>query len=73
MFRWSPRAHATPHPRRRHDPRFQPPDPVDELDDGFTMFIGPDQTGNLLEVGVVDSNDGPIVVHAMAARAKYLR
>ena len=47
--------------------------PVDELDDGFTMFIGPDQAGNLLEVGVVDSDDGPIVVHAMAARTKYLR
>jgi len=46
---------------------------VDDLDDGFTMFIGPDQAGNLLEVGVVNSDDGPIVLHAMAARAKYLR
>jgi hypothetical protein len=52
---------------------FNHPILVDELDDGFTMFIGPDQAGNLLEVGVVDSDDGPIVVHAMAARAKYLR
>ena len=33
---------------------------VDDLDDGFTMFIGPDQAGNLLEVGVVNSDDGPI-------------
>ena len=52
---------------------FNHPILVDELDDGFTMFIGPDQAGNLLEVGVVDSDDGPIVVHAMAARTKYLR
>ena len=52
---------------------FNHPILVDDLDDGFTMFIGPDQAGNLLEVGAVDSGDGPIVVHAMAARAKYLR
>ena len=52
---------------------FNHPIQVDDLDDGFTMFIGPDHAGNLLEVGVVDSDDGPIVVHAMAARAKYLR
>jgi len=52
---------------------FNDPILVDDLDDGFTMFIGPDQAGNLLEVGVVNSDDGPIVLHAMAARAKYLR
>lgn len=52
---------------------FNHPILVDDLDDGFTMFIGPGQAGNLLEVGVVDSGDGPIIVHAMAARAKYLR
>jgi hypothetical protein len=46
---------------------------VENLDESFTMFIGPDQAGNLLEVGVIDSPDGPIIVHAMAARPKYLR
>ena len=46
---------------------------VEDLDDGFTMFIGPNQAGNLLEVGVVDSGEGPIIVHAMTARTKYLR
>ena len=46
---------------------------VDDLDDGFVMFVGADTAGNLLEVGVIDSADGPIIVHAMPARSKYLR
>jgi hypothetical protein len=37
------------------------------------MFIRPDQVGALLEVEVVESSDGPVVVHAMKARPKYLR
>ncbi len=37
------------------------------------MFIGPDHGGNLYEIGVVSSFDGPVVVHAMPARAQYLR
>ena len=46
---------------------------VDELDDGFTMFVGADTATNLLEIGVVDTSAGPIVIHAMPARPKYLR
>jgi len=46
---------------------------VDDLDEGFVMFVGADTTGNLLEIGVIDSSDGPIIIHAMAARPKYLR
>ncbi len=46
---------------------------VEELDDGFTMFVGADPAANLLEIGVVDTSDGPIIVHAMSARPKYLR
>ena len=46
---------------------------VDDLDDGFVMFVGADTNGNLLEIGVIDSTDGPIIIHAMAARPKYLR
>lgn len=37
------------------------------------MFIGADSSGNLLEIGVVESIDCPIVIHAMPARPKYLR
>ncbi len=46
---------------------------VEDLDEGFVMFVGADVAGNLLEIGVVDSADGPIIVHAMTARPKYLR
>jgi hypothetical protein len=39
---------------------------------GFTMLIGPDQAGNLLEVGVVEDDEIECVIHAMPARSKYL-
>lgn len=44
-----------------------------EQDDaGLTMLIGGDPAGNLIEVGVVDSDFGPVIVHAMPARRRYL-
>jgi hypothetical protein len=46
---------------------------VDDLEEGLTMFVGADKAGNLLEVGVIDSSDGPIIIYAMPARPKYLR
>jgi hypothetical protein len=44
---------------------------VEDLDEGMTMVIGPDHAGNLYEIGVVGSDEGPVVVHAMRARPKY--
>ena len=38
---------------------------AEDLDDGFTMFIGPARDATVLEVGVVDGEDGPVIVHAM--------
>jgi hypothetical protein len=40
-----------------------------QLDEGFTMRVGPARDGNLLEIGVlgIDSDD-PVVVHAMPCR-----
>lgn len=52
---------------------FNNPVLVEDLDEGMTMFIGPDDAGNLYEIGVVGTDEGPIVVHAMKARRKYLR
>jgi hypothetical protein len=44
------------------------------MDDGFTMFTGLDRAGNPLEVGVVEAEDGTVVIiHAMPARPKFLR
>ena len=44
-----------------------------DLDDGFTMLIGAGVSGALFEVGVVESDQAPVIVHAMPARAKFLR
>ena len=46
---------------------------VDDYDDGFVMFVGADTSSNLLEIGVIESVDGPIIIHAMTARPKYLK
>lgn len=54
--------HAYTHPVR-----------VFELDEGFTMLIGPSQSAALLEVGVVEGDTADVVVHAMPARPKFLR
>lgn len=37
------------------------------------LLIGPDRSGNLLELIVLDRPQGPAVMHAMALRAKYRR
>ena len=54
--------HAYDHPIR-----------VFDLDDGFTLIIGPAQDATLLEIGVVDGDLAPVIVHAMHARDKFLR
>ena len=54
--------HAHRHPLRTFD-----------LDDGLVMVIGPDRSGRLLEVGVAMAEDLTFLVHAMPARAKFLR
>lgn len=54
--------HALHHPIR-----------VFDVDDDLTLFVGADIAGKLLEVGVADSDEGPIIVHAMKARPQYLR
>jgi hypothetical protein len=38
----------------------------------FTMFVGPDQAANLLEIGVVEDEEVEYVIHAMRARPQYL-
>jgi hypothetical protein len=43
------------------------------VDEGLTLYIGPDRAGNLLEIGVVEWYDEIAIVHAMSARPKFLR
>ena len=44
-----------------------------DVGDGMTMVIGPDRSGGLIEVGVVERHGDLYVVHAMSARPKFLR
>jgi len=46
---------------------------VFEFDDGFVMLIGANAAGVLHEIGIVEATTGPVVVHAMGAREKFLR
>jgi hypothetical protein len=36
------------------------------------MLVGPDQSANLLEIGVVEADEIEYVIHAMRARPQYL-
>ena len=48
--------------------------PIAVYDDDVTVFVGGDRAGNLLELGIIESEEGqPVIVHAMFARDKYLR
>ena len=40
---------------------------------GFAMVRGPDQSAQLLEIGVLADEDNDYVIHAMPARPKYLK
>ena len=53
--------HAYRHPTR-----------VLELDD-LVMLIGPSRTGQLLEIGVSRADGIDFIIHAMPARAKFIR
>jgi hypothetical protein len=46
---------------------------VFDVDEGLIMLVGPDRTGNPLEIGVVNREFAPAIVHAMPARPKFLR
>lgn len=54
--------HAYDHPIR-----------YEEFDDGFVMIIGPTRSAQIVEVGFIDTDHGPVILHAMTARRKYLR
>lgn len=42
----------------------------DPADDDVTLFLGGDRNGALVEVGVLDTDDGPVIIHAMRGRLK---
>ena len=40
---------------------------------GFAMMLGPDQSAQLLEIGVLADEDNDCVIHATPARPKYFK
>lgn len=54
------------HALRHHWRAFETDDPE------VLMVIGPSMTGRPLEVGIVLHGDGATIIHAMAARPKFL-
>ena len=45
-----------------------------ETDDpAVLVFVGPSRSGEPLEVGVVDDDNGLAIIHAMPARQKFLK
>lgn len=50
---------------------FNHPVRYEDLDDGFVMIIGATRSAQLVEIGFIDTDDGPVIVHAMTARRKY--
>lgn len=45
---------------------------VHAMEDDLQMWIGPAQTAQILEIGIVEGDEGPVIVHAMNAREKFL-
>jgi hypothetical protein len=45
-----------------------------DLGDDMTMILGPDRTGRMLEVGVLDiDEEDPVIIHGMVMRQKFER
>lgn len=42
------------------------------MDEGFTMLIGPALNGAPLEIGVLNIEDDPAIIHAMPLRPAFL-
>lgn len=47
---------------------------LEDDDDGQTLILGPDRTGRMLELVVIDRDtDDARVIHAMSMRPKFFR
>ncbi len=46
---------------------------IHELDEELTIVVGPDEAGNLIEVGMRHNPEETVIVHAMAARPRFTR
>ncbi|WP_157574961.1 hypothetical protein [Jiangella muralis] len=44
----------------------------EEQDEQIFLLIGPDGSAQLLELAILRTTSGPVIIHAMAARPKHL-
>ena len=42
-------------------------------DDDIVMLVGPNRDGNLIEIAIIRSKNGFLIIHAMQAWKKYLK
>jgi hypothetical protein len=45
----------------------------EHLDDELVMITGPTRSARPIGAGFIDTDHGPVIVHAMTARREYLR
>ena len=55
----------------KHALRIVDDDDDDDDDDEISMVLGPSRSAELLEVGVLNLETDPLVVHAMPLRPKF--
>ncbi len=46
---------------------------LEVTDNDIVMLIGPNRDGNLIEVALIRSENGFLIIHAMQARKKYIK
>ena len=66
----SARKHGISDDSMRHALRHSVAQTHDPEDDAMDLFLGPDPAGNLIEVGVLNRDDGPNIIHAMPGRMR---
>ena len=66
----SARRHGIPDEDMRHALRNFIVRADDPEDDSVELFLGPDYAGNLIEVGVLDTGDELVIIHAMPGRMR---
>jgi len=64
----SARRHGIPDEAIRHALRHHFAYAADPEDESMDLLLGPDYGGNLIEVGILDTGEEKVIIHAMAAR-----
>jgi len=69
----APYRHGATEDDIRHVPRNLVTVTADPGDEDVTLFLGPDRAANMIEVAVLAADDGPSIIHAMAAYGRLFQ